>query len=45
MSIVSENELFKRFVKKLEESKLTDERRRKIRDLVIDGMMEALHAN
>jgi exonuclease SbcD len=39
------NELYKRFNRKLEGSDLVDDRRSAVRQLVIEGMMEALHAD
>jgi len=45
MSLVSENELFKRFMQKLEKSQLPPDRLREIQNMVIDGMMEALYAD
>lgn len=45
MSLVSGNELFKRFMQKLGKSQLPADRRKEIQDMVIDGMMEALYAD
>ena len=45
ISKVSESDLFRRFLDQLAQADYSTERRRAIRDLVLESMMEAVHAN